>query len=310
MGTSLRWAACKTVVVSGSLALGDIAFRLVHPGTNDRPAVILGQLILADSRAVAEDDGKAALEGDAVGADLPQQSFGIPGLQGVIRLGELASDSASALAFAAAYCESSSETRVESWRSCEAGCENQRSMERLSSPKLNRNMNTAGANESSRAPTSIRLRILEPSTRLRWSASSFTMLRKSRTSKVSSSRNAMTESAVNRKIWPVPWGRRNGGRGLKAFSAASASSKQEHASAERYDRTPAVLGLCSHACLTAYSAAPDSTASTPGNKAAGARSSSPAGRCQVPGFMRRVRTPSASGRETAAYVCDLQRSSS
>src|SRR6202161_4666936 len=173
-----------------------------------------------------------------------------------LKVGELASDSASALAFAAAYCESSSATRVESWRSCEAGCENQRSMERFSSPKLNRNMNTAGAKESSRAPTNIRLRILEPSTRLRWSASNFTMLRKSRTSNVSSSRKAITESALNRKIWLVPCGRRNGR--LKAFSAAS--SRRSRNMPPPSATTALLRCLDSVAmCLTAYRA---------GNKAA------------------------------------------
>ena len=160
-----------------------------------------------------------------------------------VSVGELASDSASARALAAAYCESSRATRVESWRSCEAGCENQRSMERLSSPKLNRNMNTAGAKESSRAPTNIRLRILEPSTRLRWSASSFTILRKSRTSRVSSSRNAITESAREQEDLAGAVRAQKGK--VKGIQRGQREQQQEHAAAERRDRIAPLLGLCS-----------------------------------------------------------------
>ena len=130
-------------------------------------------------------------------------------------------------------------------------------MERLSSPKLNRNMNTAGANESSRAPTNIRLRILEPSTRLRWSASNFTMFRKSRTSSVSSSRNAITESAVKQEDLARAVGAQKWRQGVEGIQRSQHQQKQEHASAERYDRTPAVLGFCCQrfsVCLTDYSA--------------------------------------------------------
>ena len=113
--------------------------------------------------------------------------------------------------------------------SCEAGCENQRSMERLSSPKLNRNMNTAGANESSRAPTSIRLRILEPRTRLRWSASNFTMLRNSRTSNVSSSRNAMHGKRRKQEDLARAVRAQKRGQRIEGIQRGQGEDKQEHA---------------------------------------------------------------------------------
>ncbi len=134
-------------------------------------------------------------------------------------------------------------------------------MARLSSPKLNKNINTAGANESRSAPTNMRLRILEPSTRLRWSASNFTMFRNSRTSNVRRSRNANTESGGEQEDLAGAVGAQEWRKGIEGIQGSQHQQKQEHASAERYNGTPAVLGFRAHAilpvCLTDYSAGED-----------------------------------------------------
>ena len=83
---------------------------------------------------------------------------------------EAAIDSASTRALVVTYCASSSTTRVESSRNSEVLGENQRSMERFMSRKLNRNMKTAGVSAISAAPSTMRVRSRAPRALLLWSA--------------------------------------------------------------------------------------------------------------------------------------------
>ena len=80
-------------------------------------------------------------------------------------------------------------------------------------------MQPMGSRLSSTAPVSMRVRSRDPRTRLRWSAYSFSTLRISRISTATNSRNASSETAVNRKMPPGVSGVRKVSR--KAFSAAS-----------------------------------------------------------------------------------------
>ncbi len=66
-------------MVNALPSLGYIASRFIHPGANNCLAIILGQLKLGDRGPVAEDHCEATFEGDAVGANLPQQSIVISG---------------------------------------------------------------------------------------------------------------------------------------------------------------------------------------------------------------------------------------
>src|SRR5713101_9210912 len=124
--------------------------------------------------------------------------------------GNAAIDSASARAFWARYRESREAMAAVSSRTSSTGRENHLSIERFINPYAKKNIMMTGRNESSKPPTTSRVRNLDPRTPSLRSANSFSRLRASTKVSAKNKRKMTAESAAkNRSCWLVS-GLRNG----------------------------------------------------------------------------------------------------
>src|SRR5436190_15565922 len=87
-----------------------------------------------------------------------------------------------------------------SWRTSSTGVENHLSMERFINPYANQNITMTGINDSSRLPTTRRVRNFDPRTPSRRSANSLIRLRARTNVSVTNSRNTRAESAARKTV--------------------------------------------------------------------------------------------------------------
>src|SRR3954464_10473107 len=115
-------------------------------------------------------------------------------------------ETASAWAFAAAYLASSCAISAVSCLTSSTGVENQRSMERFINPYANQNMTITGKKESSKLPTTKRVRNFDPNTPIRRSAKSLIRFRARTNVSVTNSKNTNAESAARKTVCCVVLG--------------------------------------------------------------------------------------------------------